>query len=106
MAKSITNFVVIRENGIFLNKKFIKNIFTEANIEQSTKNTTIHIYMMVKIAHYTQIHLDYKKIKQFFKDNYNLPYDPFMWNKVFRSASDNFDTYLKKMVYNKSEKLT
>ena len=61
---------------------------------------------MVKIAHYTQVHLDYKKIKQFFKDNCNLPYNPFMWNKLFRSASDNFDVYLKKMVYNESEKLT
>ena len=37
MVKSITKFVVIKESGIFLNKKFIKNIITEVNVECGTK---------------------------------------------------------------------
>ena len=67
IAKSITKFVVIKESGIFLNKKFIRNIITEVNIECGTKTGTIHIYIMVKIAYYIQVYLDYKKINCFSK---------------------------------------
>lgn len=86
---------VAKEKGHTLTPQYVKQIKIEKAIERGGKNDTVHVHILFKVAHYTNLSLKYSDIKQAVQDQMELP-SVYMQSKLYKNAEDTLENYLMK----------
>ena len=93
----IDEYVKLPEPHIW-NDDLIKDADIQYVIERGGKKGQLHIHILFKFTHHTNIQLNYDKIKTKIKTDLGLQ-NVYMLNKLIRhSGNDNIVDYLSKMV--------
>ena len=102
---NIVNYIVINEQGVEWDTKYICGVNNEYTIERGGKNETIHCHALVRITHRTSVSLDYKKLRTKVQEDMDLP-SIHLHIKLYRSAHDALQNYLHKDVEGSFEMAT
>ena len=97
MLQNIDQFIRLPED-VEYNDDTVEDVSADYTIEIGSQKKQIHTHIMLKFKHYTQIQLNFRKIKEFFKTKLGLN-NVYMQAKLLRaSASENVIDYLNKMI--------
>lgn len=92
---NIVNLIKVQNEEHELSEKYIKNIDIQSAIELGPATGTVHSHILVKIAHYTNVRLEYQHFKETIMKDMGLK-NIFMNIKLYRNAGDRLETYLNK----------
>lgn len=92
---NIVNLIKVQNEEHELSEKYIKNIDIQSAIELGPTTGTIHSHILVKIAHYTNVRLEYQYFKEQIMKDMGLK-NIFMNVKLYRNANDTLERYLFK----------
>jgi len=97
MLQNIDQLIRLPED-VEYNDDTVEDVSADYTIEIGSQKKQIHTHIMLKFKHYTQIQLNFRKIKEFFKTKLGLN-NVYMQAKLLRaSASENVIDYLNKMI--------
>lgn len=99
---AIVNFLEVKVPDHSMSPEHIRSIGVECVIERGGKNKTIHLHALVKVSHWTQVHLCYDKIREKITKDMKLS-NVYMKNTLYRNAGDSLQKYVYKDVYNEVE---
>lgn len=90
---NIEKYITIKEGDDF--EKDLKEISIEVKVERGSSNKTIHAHALVKVAHYSNVKMDYGLMKSTIIDELDVD-NIHLYSRVFQDSSASLQEYINK----------